>query len=126
VQRATLLAFFGFVILSGSNFVGVRFSNFELPPFWGAALRFSVAGLLFFLIVALRRIQLPRGRALLGATVYGILSFGVSYAFAYYALVSLNAGLASVVLVLVPLATIFLAAAQGQEISEFVDWQAAW
>ena len=114
-RRATLIAFLGIVVIGGSNFVAVKFSNFELPPFWGAALRFSAAALLFFLVVAFRRIQLPRGRALLGAAIYGVLSFGASYAFGYYALVSLKAGLASVVLALVPLTTLFLAAAQGQE-----------
>ena len=33
----TLIAFVAVVILGGSNAVAVRVSNFELPPFWGAA-----------------------------------------------------------------------------------------
>jgi len=33
------------VVLGGANFVGVRFSNLELAPFWGAGLRFSLAAL---------------------------------------------------------------------------------
>jgi hypothetical protein len=43
VDRVTLVAFFAVVILGGSNAVAVRFSNFELPPFWGATLRFASA-----------------------------------------------------------------------------------
>ena len=103
------------VIFAGINFVAVRFSNMELPPFWGACLRFTLAGIIFLVIVGLRRLRLPRGRALEGAVIYGVLSFGVSYAFAYYALVTVQAGLAAVVLSLVPVATLFLAAAQKQE-----------
>jgi drug/metabolite transporter (DMT)-like permease len=114
-QRLVLVALIVQVILAGTNFVAVKFSNAELAPFWGAGLRFTIAGLIFLLIVAVRRIQLPRGRALEGAVIYGILSFGVSYALLYYALVSVRAGLASVVLSLVPIATLFLASAHRQE-----------
>lgn len=103
------------VIFAGANFVAVRFSNLELPPFWGASLRFLFAGLIFLAIVGVRRIELPKGKALVGTVIYGVLSFGVSYALAYYALVSVNAGLGSVVFSLVPIATLFLASAQKQE-----------
>ncbi len=103
------------VIFAGTNFVAVRFSNLELPPFWGACLRFSLAGLIFLAIVVVRGFAFPRGKALEGVVIYGILSFGVSYALAYYALVSVKAGLASVILSLVPIATLFLASAQKQE-----------
>jgi len=114
-EGLVLAALAGVVVIGGSNFVAVRFSNYELPPFWGAGVRFFAAALLLFPIVALRRIDLPRGRALTGAIIYGVLNFGASYAFAYYALVSVKAGLASVVLSLVPMATLFLATAQRQE-----------
>ncbi len=103
------------VIVAGANFVAVRFSNLELPPFWGASLRFLFAGLIFLAIVVVRRIEFPKGRALVGTIIYGVLSFGVSYALAYYALVSVKAGLASVIFSLVPIATLFLASAQKQE-----------
>ena len=103
------------VIFAGTNFVAVRFSNLELPPFWGASLRFLFAGLIFLGIVFARRIDLPRGKALEGTIIYGILSFGVSYAFFYYALVTVTAGLASVILSLTPIATLFLASAHRQE-----------
>ncbi len=114
-DRLVLAALIGTVIIGGSNFVAVKFSNFELPPFWGAGIRFFAAAVLFLIIVVARRIELPKGRALLGTVIYGVLSFGASYAFAYYALVSLKAGLASVVLSLVPIATLFLASAHRQE-----------
>ena len=38
-----VLAFAGAVLLIGSNLVAIRFSNRELPPFWGAGTRFAIA-----------------------------------------------------------------------------------
>ena len=43
------------------------------------------------------------------------LNFGAAFALAYYALVRLHAGLGQTLLALVPLATLLLAVAQGQE-----------
>ena len=60
--RLTYLAFFFVVLFGGSNAVAVRFSNLELPPFWGATLRFGAATLLFWAAVWLKRIPLPRGQ----------------------------------------------------------------
>jgi drug/metabolite transporter (DMT)-like permease len=61
------------------------------------------------------RLPFPRGRALTGALLYGALNFGAAFALAYYALVRLHAGLGQTLLALVPLATLLLAVAQGQE-----------
>ncbi len=111
----TLLAFLGAVVIGGANFIGVRFSNRELEPFWGAGLRFSLAAVIFFLIATVLKLRYPRGR-LLGLTIlYGLLSFAISYALMYWALVRVNAGLAAVVLAVVPLVTVLLAAAHGIE-----------
>jgi drug/metabolite transporter (DMT)-like permease len=112
---AALVAFLGIVIIGGSNFVAVRFSNFELPPFWGATIRFITAAILFFVIIGVKHLSLPRGRALVGAVLYGALGFGAFYGFVYYALVGVGAGLASVILALVPLTTLFLAYFHRQE-----------
>lgn len=108
-RRLTLLAFAGFVVIAGLNFVAVRFSNRELAPFWGAGLRFGAAGLVFLALALGRRSPFPRGRALAGALVFGVLAFGVSYALAYYALVRAPASVAAVIVALAPLMTLFLA-----------------
>ena len=113
--RATVIAFFLFVLAVGGSPVAVRFSNGGLPPFWGAAFRFAVAALIFWIVVLVRRIAVPRGRALVGTVVYGAMAIGASFAFLYWALVRVQPGLASVFLALVPLLTLFLAAAHGQE-----------
>lgn len=113
--KLTLLAFLLMVILGGSNAVAVRFSNLELPPFWGAASRFVLASLIFWAIVITRRLPVPKDRALKGAVIYGALSIGLSYAFIYWALLTVSASLTMVVLALGPLLTFFLALAHGQE-----------
>jgi drug/metabolite transporter (DMT)-like permease len=115
VDRATLAAFIIGSVLAGGNGVAIRFSNRELDPLWGAGLRFVLSALLMFGLVAMLRVELPRGRALGGAVVFGLLQFGATYAFAYYALVELHAGFGQILLALVPLMTLFLAVAQRQE-----------
>jgi drug/metabolite transporter (DMT)-like permease len=114
-DRLTLAVFLFSVVLGGGNGVGVRFSNMELPPFWGAAIRFACASMLLLGVVLLRRAAWPRGRALVGVLLYGLLGFGASYAFIYWGLVKVPAGLAQVVLALVPLLTFFLAMLHRQE-----------
>jgi drug/metabolite transporter (DMT)-like permease len=101
--------------LAGGNAVAIRFSNRELDPLWGAALRFCLAAVLMAALLAALRLTLPRGRALAGAVVFGVLQFGATFALFYYALVELHAGLGQLLLALVPLLTLLLAVAQRQE-----------
>ena len=112
---ATLAAFAAVVVIGSPVFVAVRYSNEELPPFWGAAVRFGPAALLFIALAAAMRLRAPRGRALVGDLLYGVLGFGASYVFGYWALVSLPASLAAVMVALVPLLTFFAAAAHRVE-----------
>ena len=114
-DRVTLAAFAVVVLVAGLNFVAVRFSNRELPPFEGAALRFGAAATLFFLYTRVRGIPLPRGRGLIGGSLFGLLGFSGAYAFLYWGLVSAPAALGSVALALVPVVTPLLAAAHGIE-----------
>jgi drug/metabolite transporter (DMT)-like permease len=114
-DRATLAAFVAGSVLAGGNGVAIRFSNRELDPLWGAGLRFLVAATLMLALMAVLRVAVPRGRALAGAVVWGVLQFGATFALAYYALVELHAGFGQILLALVPLMTLLLATAQRQE-----------
>lgn len=114
-DRLTLIAFILVVIIGGGNAVAVRFSNAELPPFWGATLRFAAASLVFWSVVSVRRIPIPRGRALQGALLYGFLTIGIYYALLYWALVFIPASLTIVILSISPLLTFFFAWAHKQE-----------
>lgn len=111
----TLTAFAAATVLGGGNFIGVRFSNRELDPLWGATLRFSIAAVLFTIIVTTMRLRWPRGRVMLHTAVYGLLAFGLFYALMYWALVRVTAGVATVVMAMTPLVTLLLAAAHRME-----------
>ena len=115
VDRLGLGAFVGAVVIGGSNFVAIRYSNRELDPLWGAGLRFGLAAVLFGLLCAALRLRLPRGRPLLLVAVYGLLAFGAAYGCLYWAMQEVPAGIAAVVLAAGPLLTLLLAVGHGME-----------
>ena len=114
-DRAALAAFVAGTVLAGGNAVGIRVSNRELEPLWGASLRFLLAASLLAVLAAVLGLDVPRGRALVGVLVYGSLIFAGAFSLAYYALVEIHAGLGQTLLALVPLATLLVAVAERQE-----------
>jgi len=108
-------AFIAAIFLGGLNSIGVRFTVLELPPFWGAVLRFLPAAIILFTAAWIMKLPLPKGRALGGAVLYGILNFGAGYVFIYWGLRQIHAGIATVILALVPLLTLLLAVLHRQE-----------
>jgi drug/metabolite transporter (DMT)-like permease len=82
---------------------------------WGAGLRFALAAVIFWVLVIVRRPPLPRGRAIGGAALYGLLGFAAFFAFLYFGLVRASAGLGQIVTSLVPLLTMLLAVVHGLE-----------
>ena len=112
----TVLGVFVLVtLIGGTNFVAVRFSNRELAPFWGAGLRFAIAGTLLLAYATWRRVPLPTGAALPGVVVYGVLNFGLTYALAYWGLQQAPAAVAATLIALAPLVTLLLSVALGME-----------
>ena len=114
-ERVALTAFLVGSVLAGGNAVGVRFSNRELSPLWGAGFRFALAAALLAALMAVLRLAPPQGRALTGAMLYGALNFGAAFALACYGFVEVHAGLGQTLLAVVPLATLLLAVLQRQE-----------
>jgi drug/metabolite transporter (DMT)-like permease len=114
-DRTVVAAFLATAILAGGNGVGIRFSNRELEPLWGAGLRFVFAALLLGTLVAVLRLPLPRGRAFTGSVAFGLLNFAGAFSLTYLALLELHAGFGQILLALVPLATLLLAVLQRQE-----------
>lgn len=114
-DAATLGAFAIVVLFGAGNFLAVRMSNLDLPPFWGAGLRFALAGSSFVLIALVLRLTWPRGRDLALTALYGVLGFAVFYALMYWALTRVTAGVAVIVMAVVPLVTVLLSAGQGIE-----------
>jgi drug/metabolite transporter (DMT)-like permease len=103
------------VTLGAGNFLAVRLSNLELPPFWGAGLRFGLAAVSFVAISLALRLSWPRGRELAFTALYGVLGFATFYALMYWSLTQVTAGQAVVVMAVVPLATLLLSVAEGTE-----------
>lgn len=115
VDGVTLAAFTGAVLIGGANFVAVKATVEELEPFFGAASRFGLAAVLFFVLLGLGRTAFPHGAALVGAALYGALGFGAAYALMYFALVELSVGVVAVLMAAVPVFTLVLAAVQRVE-----------
>jgi drug/metabolite transporter (DMT)-like permease len=114
-ERVALTAFLSYAVLAGGNAVGVRFSNRELAPLWGASLRFALAAALLLAVMVLLRLAFPHGRALVGSLLYGLFNIGAAFGLTYYGLVHIHAGLGQILLALVPLATLLLAVLWRQE-----------
>jgi drug/metabolite transporter (DMT)-like permease len=111
----TLVAFAATAVFAGANAVAIRIGFAELAPFWGAGVRFLAAAVLLLIAAAAMRLAFPVGRALVGATLYGLLNFGLSYAGIYWALTEVTAATTMVVLAIVPLLTFLFAVAQKVE-----------
>jgi drug/metabolite transporter (DMT)-like permease len=115
LDRSALTAFGSAVVIGGSNFVAIRFSNRELDPLWGAGLRFGLAAAVFALLCAALRLSLPRGRPLALVAAYGLLAFGAAYGCMYWAMREVPAGVAAVVFAIGPLLTLLFAVAHRME-----------
>ena len=114
-ERSTLIAFASFVLLAGSVAIVVRYTFGQLAPFWGGVLRFGAAALIFWLLMLIRKVPLPRGRALWGAVIFGTLGVGLAMSLAYYGLTKTEASLYSTTVAIVPLLTLLFASAHGLE-----------
>jgi drug/metabolite transporter (DMT)-like permease len=71
-------------------------------------------------VILVSRLKLPRGKALSGALIVGSLQYGFSYAFIYWSLLEVPAGLFQVILALIPLFTFLFAILHRQE---NFDWR---
>ena len=114
-DRVVLAAFVVFVLFAGANAIGVRFVLREMGPFWSAAIRFAIAGLLLAGYAFASRRAVPRGDRLVGTLLFGVFGFGLAYLFLYQALKDAPAGTTMLMLAIVPLLTVLLAVAQGIE-----------
>ena len=116
-DRTTLIAFLAMVVGIASNVIAVRYlaTAGDLDPMWAASSRFALAALIFTIVARVVHARMPRGRALVGAILYGALTIGAFFAFVYWGLQEAPAGLAGVLLATGPLLTYLFALAHGQE-----------
>lgn len=114
-QRISLVVFVLIAIIGGGNAIGVAIVVDELDPLWGGATRFLLAGTIFALLMAALRVPVPRGGALIGAVLYGILGFFGAFAFLFSGLRDAPPGTTQTIIALVPLLTLLLAVAHRLE-----------
>ncbi len=114
-DRRVLVAFLVFILVGGGASVAIRITYDEMAPFWSAASRFGLAALAFWAFVAVRRLSLPRGRALIGAVLFGLLTVGLAFALIGWGLTETPASVYQVLMALIPLVTLFLSSFQGVE-----------
>lgn len=87
----------------GSTWLFIKLGLADLPPLTFAGIRFVIACVILFLIIRLRRIQLPRVRSdwsLLAIT--GILSFGFNYGLVFWGEQYISSGLAALLQATLP------------------------
>jgi drug/metabolite transporter (DMT)-like permease len=109
------LVFIGCCLIWGSTFLAIRIGNEAVPPVWAATLRLALAAPLLAGLVVLTRQHFPRGPALRGALLFGILNFGVNLSLLYWGERVVPSGIAAVLYATVPLSTALIAAAMGVE-----------
>ena len=116
-NRITIAAFLAMTVGIAGNLTAVKYMARagDLDPMWAAASRLLLAALIFALAARVMHAPMPRGRALLGAVLYGALTIGAFFAFVYLGLQEAPAGLSGVILATGPLLTFLFALAHRQE-----------
>jgi drug/metabolite transporter (DMT)-like permease len=114
-ERSTLIAFLVFILIGGGSSVAIRITYAEMAPFWAATSRFLLAAIVLWSIVFFKRLPLPKGRALLGALLFGTLTVGFAFLLISWGLVATPASRYQILMATVPLLTVFLSSAHGIE-----------
>jgi len=114
-DSVVFLYFLIFILLSGGGPVAMRISFAEMPPFWVSLIRFGFGALIYWIMAAMKKLPVPKGRALAGPLFYGALGFGVSFAFISWGLVKTPASVGAVILALIPMLTVIFSALEGVE-----------
>jgi drug/metabolite transporter (DMT)-like permease len=108
-QRLNAAVFVAIALIGGGNPVAVAIAVDELDPLWAAAVRFLAAGALFAIGMALFRIPIPHGGALIGSLLYGVLGFFAAFTCLFWGLLETPPGTTQIIIALVPLITLGLA-----------------
>lgn len=114
-ENSVLGAFLLFILAVGGASVAMQIAFTEMAPFWVSTSRFLFGAVIFWVIVAIRRLPVPSGRALLGAILFGALTVGFSLMLGTWALTVLPASLYQILMATVPLMTVFLSSIHGVE-----------
>ena len=90
-------------LIWGSTWLFIKLGLEDLPPFTFAGIRFVIASVILIVIIAARRLELPRTRAdwtLLAVT--GFLSFSCNYGMVFWGEQYISSGLAALLQATIP------------------------
>src|ERR1700690_2617244 len=87
----------GFILISliwGSTWLAIKIGLENVPPFFGVALRFTVASIILLAITFLRGEKIPFDKQMVKLYIsLGVLSFSLPYALVYWGEQSIPSGL---------------------------------
>lgn len=97
----------GFAVASliwGSTWLVIKIGLNSIPPFYSATFRFTIAVILLYFIITLRRMPLPIDKLSLKMyTIAGLMSFSIPFAMVYWGQQYIPSGLSSLLFALYPL-----------------------
>ena len=105
ISRKTvrLLAYGAIYVFWGGSFLAIRDMVAVTPPFFSAAIRFSLAGAALYAFSRSRGGAPVRGRALLNSLLIGVLLFTISYGCLFWAETRIASGTAAVLAAMIPI-----------------------
>jgi drug/metabolite transporter (DMT)-like permease len=90
-------------LIWGSTWLFIKLGLENLPPLTFAGIRFVIASIILFLLVAVRRLPFPRRRRdLMLLAVIGILSFSLNYGLVFWGEQYISSGLAALLQSMLP------------------------
>ena len=99
-----IIAFVGLCAVWGSTWLAIKVGLRDLPPISFAGIRFAIAALILFAIVAARGIRLPwAGRDWRLLVWTGLLTITINYALVFWAELHISSGLAALLNATIPL-----------------------
>ena len=94
----------------GGSFLLIKLAVATLPPLWVASLRITVGGLALLLVMRLRGLALPRGRAVWARLAFmGIVGNLAPFALIGWGELQVASGLAAILMAMVPLMVMVIA-----------------
>lgn len=98
-----LFAYFAIYVFWGGSFLAIRDLVATTPPFFAAALRFTLAGVLLYVVSRFRGTPRPSSRELLHSLALGLVLFTSSYAGLFWSETRIDSGTAAILMAMIPI-----------------------
>jgi drug/metabolite transporter (DMT)-like permease len=108
VDVRVLLAFAAIYVLWGATFLAIRAAVLEIPPFFTAGVRFSIAGSLLYGVMRARGQPLPSRKEWRNLSVIGLCMFVATYGPLFWAEQYVTSSMTAIIEATLPITTIVL------------------